>query len=184
MGYAGTTVVSGWGRLVVTSIGSGTELGRIGCLVAAQGREPTPLEKQAEQLGRRLALLVIGLSALVTVLGLLREVPFWLMLESGVILAIAAIPEGLPAVTTIALATGVRRMVKADSLVRRLASVETLGSATVICTDKTGTLTENVMRVTRVVLPHAELDVTGAGYEPAGEFLEGGRPVLPADALA
>jgi Ca2+-transporting ATPase len=181
MGYAGTTVVSGWGRLVVTALGSGTELGRIGRLVATQGRKPTPLEKQAEQLGRRLALLVIGLSALVTVLGLLRDVPFWLMLETGVILAIAAIPEGLPAVTTIALATGVRRMVKADSLVRRLASVETLGSATVICTDKTGTLTENVMRVTRVVLPHTELDVTGAGYEPAGAFLEGGRPVLPAD---
>jgi Ca2+-transporting ATPase len=181
MGYAGTTVVSGWGRLVVTSVGGGTELGRIGRLVATQGREQTPLEKQAEQLGRRLALLVIGLSALVTVLGLLRDVPFWLMLETGVILAIAAIPEGLPAVTTIALATGVRRMVKADSLVRRLASVETLGSTTVICTDKTGTLTENVMRVTRVVLPHAELDVTGAGYEPAGAFLEGGCPILPAD---
>ena len=173
--------MSGWGRLVVTSVRSATELGRIGRLVATQGRAPTPLEKQAEQLGRRLALLVIGLSALVTVLGLLRDVPFWLMLETGVILAIAAIPEGLPAVTTIALATGVRRMVKAHSLVRRLASVETLGSTTVICTDKTGTLTDNVMRVTRVALPHAELDVTGAGYEPAGAFLKGGHPVLPAD---
>ena len=161
MAYAGTTVVSGWGRMVVTGIRGGTELGRIGKLVAGQDREETPLEKQAEQLGRRLALLAIGLSALVTILGLLRDRPFWLMLETGVILAIAAIPEGLPAVTTIALAAGVRRMAKADSLVRRLSSVETLGCTSVICTDKTGTLTENVMRVTRVVLPGRDLDVTG-----------------------
>ena len=155
MAYAGTTVVSGWGRMVVTGIRGGTELGRIGKLVAGQDREETPLEKQAEQLGRQLAILAIGLSALVTILGLLRDRPFWLMLETGVLLAIAAIPEGLPAVTTIALAAGVRRMAKADSLVRRLSSVETLGCTSVICTDKTGTLTENVMRVTRVVLPAA-----------------------------
>jgi Ca2+-transporting ATPase len=177
MAYAGTTVVSGSGRMVVTAVRGGTELGRIGRLVAEQPREPTPLERQAEELGRRLALLAIGLSALVTVLGLLRGVPFWLMVETGVILAIAAIPEGLPAATTIALAAGVRRMARAQSLVRRLASVETLGSTTVICTDKTGTLTENVMRVTRVVLPHATLDVTGAGYDPSGSFVRDGRPV-------
>src|SRR5512140_2543723 len=176
MAWAGTTVVGGSGRMVVTGIGGGTELGRIGKLVAGQGREETPLEKQAEQLGRRLALLAIGLSGLVTVRGLLRERPFWLMLETGVILAIAAIPEGLPAVTTIALAAGVRRMAKADSLVRRLSSVETLGCTSVICTDKTGTLTENVMRVTRVVLSGRSLDVTGERYEPAGQFLDGGRP--------
>jgi Ca2+-transporting ATPase len=183
MAWAGTTVVGGSGRMVVTAVGGGTELGRIGKLVAGQGREETPLEKQAEQLGRRLALLAIGLSALVTVLGLLRELPFWLMLETGVILAIAAIPEGLPAVTTIALAAGVRRMAKADSLVRRLSSVETLGCTSVICTDKTGTLTENVMRVTRVVLPGRSLDVTGTRYEPAGQFLDGGRPAPPDGAL-
>jgi P-type Ca2+ transporter type 2C len=181
MAYAGTTIVSGWGRMVVTGIRGGTELGRIGKLVAGQNREETPLEKQAEQLGRRLALLAIGLSALVTILGLLRDRPFWLMLETGVILAIAAIPEGLPAVTTIALAAGVRRMAKADSLVRRLSSVETLGCTSVICTDKTGTLTENVMRVTRVVLPGRDLDVTGARYEPTGELLEGGRSVAPGE---
>ena len=177
MAWAGTTIVSGSGRMVVTGTGGGTELGRIGKLVAEQGREETPLEKQAEQLGRRLALLAIGLSALVTVLGLLRDQPFWLMLETGVILAIAAIPEGLPAVTTIALAAGVRRMAKADSLVRRLSSVETLGCTSVICTDKTGTLTENVMRVTRIVLPGRGLDVTGERYDPAGDFLEGGVPL-------
>ncbi|HQQ76049.1 MAG TPA: HAD-IC family P-type ATPase, partial [Thermoanaerobaculia bacterium] len=183
MAWAGTTVVSGSGRILVTGIGGGTELGRIGKLVADQGRQETPLEKQAEQLGRRLALLAIGLSALVTVLGFLRARPFWLMLETGLILAIAAIPEGLPAVTTIALAAGVRRMAKADSLVRRLSSVETLGCASVICTDKTGTLTENVMRATRVVLPGRSLDVTGERYDPAGEFLEAGRPAPPGDDL-
>ena len=180
MVYAGTTVLAGWGRAVVTEVGAATELGHIGRLVVEQGREETPLERQAEQLGRRLSLLAIGLSALVTLLGLLRDTPFWLMLETGVILAIAAIPEGLPAVTTIALAAGVRRMAREDSLVRRLSSVETLGSATVICTDKTGTLTENVMRVTRVVLPHAALDVTGAGYAPIGDFRRGGQTVSPA----
>ena len=161
----------------------GTELGRIGRLVSAQEREETPLERHVEQLGRRLALLAIGLSALVTVLGLLRDIPFWLMVETGVLLAIAAIPEGLPAVTTIALAAGVRRMARSDSLVRRLASVETLGSTTVICTDKTGTLTENVMRVTRVALPELDLplEVEGAGYEPTGSFHHGGQPVDSAD---
>ena len=181
MAYAGTTLVSGSGRMVVTGVREETELGRIGKLVAGQDREETPLERQAEQLGRRLSLLAVGLSALVTILGLLRDRPFWLMLETGVLLAIAAIPEGLPAVTTIALAAGVRRMAKADSLVRRLSSVETLGCTSVICTDKTGTLTENVMRVTRVVLADREMDVTGMRYEPTGEFLEDGRAVPPAD---
>jgi len=96
MAWAGTTVVGGSGRMVVTGIAGGTELGRIGKLVAGQGREETPLERQAEQLGRRLALLAIGLSALVTILGLLRDRPFWLMVETGVILAIAAIPKACP----------------------------------------------------------------------------------------
>ncbi len=179
MAYAGTTVVGGWARMIVTGVRGETELFRIGRLVAEQKREPTPLERQAEQLGRRLAVCVVALSALVTLLGLLRDRPFWLMLETGVILAIAAIPEGLPAVTTIALAAGVRRMARARCLVRRLASVETLGCTSVICTDKTGTLTENAMRVTRVLLPGRALDVTGSGYSPSGEFLEAGRRVDP-----
>ncbi len=175
MAYAGTTVLGGRGRLIVTGPPGETEISRIGRLVAGQKREPTPLERQAERLGRRLAVLAIGLSAAVTLLGVLRDRPFWLMLETGIILAIAAIPEGLPAVTTIALAAGVRRMARADSLVRRLASVETLGCTSVICTDKTGTLTENVMRVTRVWLAGREIEVTGSGYSPEGQILERGR---------
>ena len=153
MAFSGTTAVNGYGRMLVTAVGEETELGRIGRLVLEESKEDTPLERQAEQLGRQLALLVVGLSAVTTVLGLLRDRPLWLMIETGVILAIAAIPEGLPAVTTVALAAGVRRMARARCLVRRLSSVETLGSVSVICTDKTGTLTENVMRVTTVVLP-------------------------------
>jgi len=177
MAYAGTTVLSGWGRLIVTAAPGQTELSRIGTLVAAQRREPTPLEKRAEQLGRRLAALAIGLSSVVALLGILRGRPFWTMVETGGILAIAAIPEGLPAVTTVALAVGVRRMARAQSLVRRLGSVETLGCTSVICTDKTGTLTENVMRVTRIWLSDRELEVTGRGYAPEGAILENGRPV-------
>lgn len=179
MAYAGTTVLSGWGRMIATEIRGETELSRIGRLVAEQEKAETPLERQAERLGRRLALLAIVLSAGVTLLGLLRDRPLWLMLETGVILAIAAIPEGLPAVTTIALAVGVQRMARASSLVRRLAAVETLGCAAVICTDKTGTLTENAMRVTRVLLPDRQLDVTGSGYSPVGQFLDRGSPVEP-----
>ena len=177
MAYAGTTVLSGWGRLIVTEAPGETELSRIGELVAAQQREPTPLERRAEQLGRRLAIVAIALSTVVALLGILRGRSVWMMLETGGILAIAAIPEGLPAVTTVALAVGVRRMARAHSLVRRLASVETLGCTSVICTDKTGTLTENVMRVTRLWLLERELEVTGSGYSPDGEFLEYGRAV-------
>ncbi len=177
MAYAGTTVLSGWGRLIVTAAQGETELSRIGELVSAQPREPTPLEKQAEQLGRRLAAVAIALSATVALLGILRGRSIWMMLETGGILAIAAIPEGLPAVTTIALAVGVRRMARAHSLVRRLASVETLGCTSVICTDKTGTLTENVMRVTRIWLSDRELEVTGSGYSPEGEIRESGHSV-------
>jgi Ca2+-transporting ATPase len=180
MAYAGTTVLGGRGRLIVTAPPADTELALIAKLVATGEREQTPLERQSEQLGRRLALVAVLLSAVVAVLGILRGRPLWLMLETGVILAIAAIPEGLPAVTTVALAVGVGRMARAHSLVRRLASVETLGCASVICTDKTGTLTENTMRVTRIALLGRDIDVTGSGYSPTGRFLESGREVDPA----
>ncbi len=178
MAYAGTTVLNGWGRMVVTAAPGATELSRIGQLVARQQREPTPLERRAEQLGRRLAAVAIGLSGTVTLLGILRGRSAWMMLETGGILAIAAIPEGLPAVTTVALAVGVHRMARVHSLVRRLASVETLGCTSVICTDKTGTLTENVMRATRIWLGDRELEVSGWGYSPEGTILENGIAIV------
>jgi Ca2+-transporting ATPase len=177
MAYAGSLVRAGYGKMIVTAVRHETELGRIGKLVSESKKEETPLEKQEEQLGHQLALLVIALSAGITVLGLFRHHPLWIMIETGVILAIAAIPEGLPAVTTVALAAGVHRMAQAHSLVRRLSSVETLGSVSVICTDKTGTLTENVMRVTRIVTSATDYEVTGSGYEPKGQFLANGKPV-------
>jgi P-type Ca2+ transporter type 2C len=179
MAFNGTTAVNGYGRMLVTAVGEETELGRIGRLVLEEEKEETPLERQAEQLGRQLALLVVGLSAVTTILGLLRDRPLGLMIETGVILAIAAIPEGLPAVTTVALAAGVRRMAQARCLVRRLSSVETLGSVSVICTDKTGTLTENMMRVTTVILPSQALTISGAGYGPEGDIALDGHRVDP-----
>jgi Ca2+-transporting ATPase len=173
MAYAGTSVLSGSGTMLVTEVGLDTELGRIGKLVHDSNKEDTPLETQVEELGRRLALLVIGLSVVVTGVGLLLGQAFTEMLETGFLLAIAAIPEGLPAVYTVALASGVRRMVRAHTLVRRIASVEVLGSVDVVCTDKTGTLTENAMRAATVVLPGRRIEVTGSGYAPEGAFSVG-----------
>ncbi|MDD5305106.1 MAG: cation-translocating P-type ATPase, partial [Elusimicrobia bacterium] len=170
MAYTGTTVLTGSGRMIVTAVGLDTELGKIGKLVQSYEKEETPLERQVEDLGRRLALLVIALSVGVTIAGLASGQAFFEMLETGFLLAIAAIPEGLPAVYTVALAGGVRRMVRARALVRRLSAVEVLGSVDVICTDKTGTLTENVMRAAELSLPGRRIEITGSGYIPEGGF--------------
>ncbi len=180
MVYAGTTAVTGSGRFLATAVGLDTELGRIGRLVQGYKKEETPLEVQVEALGRRLGVLILVLCALATALGLLLGQAPWEMLETGFLLAIAAIPEGLPAVNTVALAGGVRRMVRERSIVRRLAAVEVLGSVDVVCTDKTGTLTENVMRVSAVCLPARRLDVSGSGYVPEARFTEGTEQVQPA----
>jgi Ca2+-transporting ATPase len=150
MVYLGTAVVGGSGLAVVTATGLATELGRIGQLVALAGERATPLERQVERLGRRLVGLALGVCGLVAAVGVLHGEPVGLMLETAITLAIAAIPEGLPAVTTVALAAGLWRLARAGALVRRLPAVETLGSATVVCSDKTGTMTENRMTVTRV----------------------------------
>lgn len=145
--YLGTTIAAGHVQAVVTATGVNTELGRIGKLVAESPEETTPLKRRLEELGGKLVYIVIGIGAVVTVAGWLRGDSFWLMIEVGISLAVAAVPEGLPAVTTLILALGVLRMARANALVRKLPAVETLGSATVICTDKTGTLTENRMTV-------------------------------------
>src|SRR5690606_19108904 len=134
-----------------------------------------------EQLGRSLIVIVGVLCALIVVAGLLRGNELLYMLEMGISLAIAAVPEGLPAVATMTLAIGVQRMARANALVRRLPAVETLGSTTVVCTDKTGTLTANEMTVRRVVVDGKTYTVTGTGYEVEGAFELGGREVDPAD---
>lgn len=168
--YSSTVVTYGKGTAVVTDTGMDTELGKIAHLVQTMGREETPLQRRLEEVGK---LLVYGCLAIVVVvfgLGLWRGVPAVQMFLTAVSLAVAAIPEGLPAVVTIALALGVRRMVQRNALIRKLPSVETLGSATVICTDKTGTLTQSVMTVRKIGLLDRVVDVTGDGYAPHGEF--------------
>ena len=145
--YLGTAVAAGRAVAIVVSTGTATQLGKIGRLVATSTKERSPLEIQLAQLGRRLVYLVLAIAAIVMVTGWLRHDGLWLMIEVGISLAVAAVPEGLPAVTTLILALGVLRMAQQRAIMRRLPAVETLGSTTVICADKTGTLTENRMTV-------------------------------------
>ncbi len=178
MVYLGTAVVAGSGLGVVTATGVATELGRIGQWVALAGERITPLERQVEQLGRRLIGLAIGICGGVAITGILHGEPVGLMLETAISLAIAAIPEGLPAVTAVALAAGLWRMARAGALVRRLPAVETLGSTTVICADKTGTMTENQMTVTRLHVGGRAISVTG-GSSATGDFVADGAAIAP-----
>ena len=145
--YLGTNIVRGRALAVVTATGQRTEIGRIGQLINETTSEQTPLERKLQELGKWLVYIVLGVAAAVMLAGFLRGDDWWLMLEVSVSLAVAAVPEGLPAVTTLILALGVLRMARRNAIVRKLSAVETLGSTTVICTDKTGTLTENRMTV-------------------------------------
>ena len=139
----------------------------------------TPFERRPDHLGRALVCVVLAIAIAVVGDGVLRGNALLDMLEVGIALAIAAVPEGLPAVATMTLALGVQRMARANALVRRLPAVETLGSTTVICTDKTGTLTRNEMAVRCFVVAERRVDVSGVGYDPVGRFEQGGLPVLP-----
>ena len=150
MVYKGTTVVAGTGVAVVTQTGASTEIGHIGALVGAIEEKRTPLERRLDELGHRLVWLALGVAAIVALLGALQGAPLGLVVEMGIALAVAAVPEALPAVATIALAVGVHRMARRHALVRRLPAVETLGSATVVCTDKTRTLTSGRMTLVRL----------------------------------
>lgn len=179
--YQATAVVSGTARAVVVATGSATEVGRIGALTSSIADERTPLEHRLDALGRRLVVIALLVAAFVALLGLWRGGSWGLVLETALALAIAAVPEGLPAVATITLAVGVSRMAKRQALIRRLPAVETLGSATVVCTDKTGTLTAGEMAVSIVAVDGREITVTGMTYEPEGEFREGGRALRPAE---
>jgi Ca2+-transporting ATPase len=179
MAYLGTTVLAGTGLGVVTATGVATQLGRIGQLVAVAGQPVTPLERQIERLGRILVGFALAVCAIVAVAGILRGQPIGLMLETAITLAVSAIPEGLPAVTAVALAAGLWRLARAGALVRRLPAVETLGSTTVICSDKTGTMTENRMVVARVALPGRAIVVSGGGRSAGGTFIERSTPLDP-----
>jgi Ca2+-transporting ATPase len=175
MVFMGTVAVSGKARALVVATALLTELGRIAAMIqkaTEAERAETPLQRRLEQFGYTLLWLALGVVTVVFVLGYLRGEPAVLMLLTAVSLAVAAVPEGLPAVVTITLALGVTRMVKRHALIRKLPAVETLGSATVICSDKTGTLTKNEMTVTRLFAGDRVFEVTGEGYEPVGEIRE------------
>lgn len=171
MVYMGTSVASGKARAIIVDTGMQTELGHIAGMVQGIEREQTPLQKRLEQFGKWIVYLCFALVALVFLLEWLRGGKLVDVFLTAVSLAVAAIPEGLPAVVTIALALGVHRMVKRHALVRKLPSVETLGCATVICSDKTGTLTKNEMTAQAIFAGGRLFEVTGIGYAPKGEFL-------------
>lgn len=165
MVYMGTTVTSGRGQAVITETGMKTELGRVAELVQTVAREPTPLQHRLDQLSQKLVLAILVLVAVIFALGVMRGEPLQLMVLTSVSIAVGLIPEGLPAIVAIALALGSQRMLRQQALIRRLPAVETLGSVTVICADKTGTLTENQMMVT--VLETIERRLEGEALYPS-----------------
>ena len=175
MVFMGTVAVSGKARALVVAISLRTELGRIATMIqqaSEADRVETPLQRRLEQFGYTLLWAALAVVTVVFVLGYLRGEPLITMFLTSVSLAVAAVPEGLTAVVTITLALGVTRMAKRHALIRKLPAVETLGSTTVICTDKTGTLTKNEMTVTKLFVDTAAFNVTGEGYEPSGQIRE------------
>ncbi|HYM40747.1 MAG TPA: calcium-translocating P-type ATPase, SERCA-type [Thermoplasmata archaeon] len=182
LAFVGTTVEGGRGRGLVVGTGMRTELGKIAGLVQQETKEETPLQRQLDRLGRQIGLAILGIAAVVFVLMFLREADplgnIELLFLTAVGLAVAAIPEGLPAVVTISLALGLQRMIRRHALVRKLPAVEALGAATVICADKTGTLTKGEMNVRAVFAGGRAYEVRGEGFDPAGEIVVNGQPVL------
>jgi Ca2+-transporting ATPase len=174
MVFLGTSVASGTGRAVVVATGAGTELGAIAALLERAGRDDTPLQRQLDRVGHRLLWACLAIVVAVFALGIARATDVLELFMGAVSLAVAAIPEGLPAVVTVALALGVQRMARRNALVRRLPSVETLGCADVVCTDKTGTLTVGEMTVRKVVTSDRIFSVTGEGYATDGAVFEDG----------
>ncbi len=198
MAFMSTVVTYGRGQGLVVSTGMGTEIGKIAEMIQAYEEEPTPLQVKLDQLGRTLGVITLIICALVGVIGVVRDTQLSVILSEGVVayfglaetipklvemfmvavsLAIAAVPEGLPAVVTISLALGMQEMIKRHALIRRLPAVETLGSATAICSDKTGTLTQNEMTAVQMYVDRSLLTITGEGYRPVGEFLDEGDKV-------
>jgi P-type Ca2+ transporter type 2C len=179
LAYMGTSVLSGRGRGVVTATGKHTEIGQISEKVKSIEKLMTPLQLQFVRLGKLIGALILGLSALSFLAGLLRGLPMEEILLTAIALAVAAIPEGLPVVFTLTLAVGVSRMARRNAIVRHLPSVETLGSCSVIASDKTGTLTKNQMTVRQIFCAGQMVEVTGTGYEPRGTFQSGGPAMDP-----
>jgi P-type Ca2+ transporter type 2C len=183
MVYGGTAVTYGRGRALATSTGMKTEFGKIAQMLHTVESSKTPLQENLDKVGHALARAAFIIVAVIVAFGLFRGQPFIEMILFGIALAVAVVPEALPAVVTISLAIGVQRMVKRNALVRRLPAVETLGSTTVICSDKTGTLTKDEMTVRKIYVQGETLDVSGAGYEPHGQFSIAGNLVEPSESL-
>lgn len=173
MVFAGTCVTRGRGTAVICAIGMATEVGHIATMIQESGNEDTPLQRRLEQLGKLLVWGCLAICLIVVITGLIKGEPILLMLMAGISLAVAAIPEGLPAIVTVALALGVQRMIKRNAIIRKLPAVETLGCTTIICSDKTGTLTQNAMTVRSIYTSGTSYEITGAGYEIKGQFMLG-----------
>ena len=183
MVYGGTAVTYGRGGAVVVATAMRTEFGQIAQMLQTVETQKTPLQIHLDRLGRNLGVAALVVVLVIVGLGLMRGQPFLEMFIFGIALAVAVVPEALPAVVTISLALGVQRMVKRHALVRRLPAVEALGSTSVICSDKTGTLTKNEMTARRIFVAGQMLDVSGSGYEPSGDFSRDGTPVAPSPVL-
>lgn len=179
MVFMGTAITRGNGKAVVTGTGHKTQMGHISTMLQETEDESTPLEERLQKMGYFLIILTFIVTAIVAITGIISGRPIIEMLKTAIALAIAAVPEGLPAVATITLAIGMKRMAQKHALVKSLPAVETLGSTTVICTDKTGTLTENQMTVQEIFIPEREISITGTGYAPEGKFQEEGSEVSP-----
>jgi len=177
--YGGTIVTNGRGRAVVYATGKQTEMGKIATLIQETEKAESPLQQQTFDLGKKLGFLAIGVATLTVILGLITRLPLQEIFLFALASAVSSIPEGLPAVMSITLAVGVNRMAKRHAIIRRLPAVDTLGAATVICTDKTGTLTTNQMTVQQVMADAKTIHVTGVGFAPRGRFLRDGKPYDP-----
>jgi len=175
--FTSTHATYGRGKAITVSTGMQTEIGKIAHLIQTAPTKHTPLQLRLEEFGKRLGLLIIGISIIVFLLEISRGEQLLETFVTSVSLAVAAIPEGLPAMITAALALGMQRMARRNAIVRKLHAVETLGSTTAICSDKTGTLTKNEMTIRQLYVDGSEVSVTGEGYAPIGTFLEGEEPV-------
>ncbi|MDR0481673.1 MAG: HAD-IC family P-type ATPase [Cellulomonadaceae bacterium] len=182
--FSSTLVVAGSGTAVVTATGQSTEIGRIQTMISEADDMETPLARTMAAFGKRLALLIVALGAVMVTVGLVRGISGPELVSATIGFAVAAIPEGLPALVTITLALGVQAMARRKAISRKMASVETLGSVSTICSDKTGTLTQNEMTVRHVVTRAGEYDVEGTGYAPVGRILRGGLPTSTLDMVA
>lgn len=179
MVHTGCGVVNGKGVAVITATGMNTEIGKITTQVQEVKPPPTPLQHNMARLGRYIGVMVIGIIALLIGIGLAKGYRFEDIFTLGIAAMVSAIPEGMPVMVTVVLAFGMRRMAQRHALIRKLPAVETMGAVTVICSDKTGTLTESEMTLREIYVDGRSIEVTGVGYRPEGGFLENGRPIEP-----